>query len=236
MRKTTLALVLIGSIAAASVISADGPGVEIVGATVNFGQVTQDKILVHDCWIKATGDRPVKITLIFPGCGCTQIPLEDSTIAPGDSTALRIQFNTSKFMGHINKRPTIKTNITGKTPLKLDIHADVLIEGDSAWPVVVQPDLLDVSQYTEKERRRASFHLVNRSDEDFAVTAIDTSLLAFEVNVPDKLKAGETIEGKLRVRKDRVEDDFEESVTFRLDGKESYYVTLPVQRRYRPGL
>ena len=83
----------------------------------------------------------MKITLIFPGCGCTDIPLEDSTIAPGDSTSLRIQFSTGKFMGPVNKRPTIKTDLTGKTPLKIDIHADVLVDGDSAWPVLVATGL-----------------------------------------------------------------------------------------------
>jgi len=215
--------------------SADAAGaVEILGATVNFGQVTQHQTLVHDFWIKSVGDQPIKITLIWPGCGCTQIPLEDSTIAPGDSMPLRIIFNTSSFIGLTEKRPTVKTDVTGRTPLKLVILADVLVDGDSAWPVVVQPDLLDVSQYGTKERRRGSFHLVNRSNEDLAVTAMDTTLLAFQVNVPELLKAGETIEGRVRVREDKVLNDFDESVIFRLEGKQTYYVTLPVLRRYRP--
>jgi len=222
-------MVLVGGV----VGSADQPPVEIIGATVNFGQVTQDKVVVHDFFIKASGGQQVKITTLFSGCGCAEIPLGDSVVPAGDSLPLRIEFSTGKYLGEVKKRPTIRTDLTGDLPLKMDILAEVLPIGDSAWPLVLQPELVDVSQFGNTERRRASFLMINRSDQDLRVTAIDTALLAFQVKVPDQIKAGETVEGRIRVREDKTQVNFTESVTFQLDGRERYFVTLPVQRFYR---
>lgn len=208
----------------------DKPPVEIIGATVNFGQVTQQKVVVHDFFIKSTGNQPVKITTMWSGCGCTDIPLGDSIVPANDSLPLRIQFSTGNFLGDIKKRPSIRTDATGELVLKMDLLAHVLPIGDSAWPIVLQPELVDVSQFADHMRRRAGFLMVNRSDQDLKITPVDTALLAFQVNVPDKIKAWETIEGKVRVREDRVPDGFNESVTFMLEGRDKYFVTLPVQR------
>lgn len=227
---------LVAGLAVAALVlpaAADEPPVEIIGATVNFGQVTQQKIVVHDFFIKASGGQQLKITTMFSGCGCTEIPLGDSIVPANDSLPLRIEFSTGNFRGLVVKSPTIRTDLTGDLPLKMDILAEVLPDGDSAWPVVLQPEMVDVSQFGQEERRRASFFMVNRSDENLKVTPVDTALLAFQVKVPDVIKAGEKVEGRLRVREDKIEEKFTESVTFKLDGRETYFVTLPVERFYR---
>ncbi len=222
-----LAVIAVGSVLA-------GPDVEIINTTINFGRVTQHKTLTTDFWIKSIGDDTLRIKLVWPGCACTQIPLEDSTIAPGDSIPLRIIFSSGRFQGLVSKKPKVRTNASDDV-IKLSLMAEVVLEGQDTWPVVLRPDLLDVSQYGEKTRRQGRFHLENRGDEDLKVTVIDTALKCFEIKVPDKIKAGETIEGKVRVRDDNVATDFDESVTFRLDGRETHYYTLPIRRRFRPG-
>jgi hypothetical protein len=210
------------------------PEVELTNTTINFGRVTQDKTLTSDFWVKSVGDDTLRITLLWSGCGCTEIPLPDSTIAPGDSLALRIIFSTGKFQGLVTKKPELRTNADADVLIKLSVMAEVVIDGQDTWPVVLRPEGLDVSQYSEKVRRRGRFHLENRSDEDLKVSVVDTVLKAFEVKLPDKLKAGETIEGKVRVRDEALETDFNESVTIRLEGKDTHYYTLPIRRRYRP--
>jgi hypothetical protein len=210
-----------------------GPKVEFRNTTINFGRISQNRILTADIWVKSVGDETLKIELLWSGCGCTEIPLNDSTIAPGDSISLRVIFNTGRFSGLVTKKPEIRTNAS-EDLVKFSILADVILEPDDTWPVVLRPDGLDVSQYGEKTRRMGSFHLENRSDEDLRVSVVDSALKAFEVKVPDMIKAGETIEGRIRVRDDRLESDFDESVTFRFQGKETNYYTLPIRRRFRP--
>ena len=120
--------------------------------------------------------------------------------------------------------------------IKLSIMAEVTLNSDETWPAVLRPEILDVSQYGEKTRRQGRFHLENRSDEDLRVIVVDSALKSFEIRIPGEVKAGETIEGRIRVREEAVTADFTESVTFRLEGKESQFYTLPIMRRYHPDL
>jgi len=209
-----------------------GPQLEIINPTMNFGRVTQNKIVTTDFWIKSTGDEPLKINVLWAGCGCAEIPLPDSTVLPGDSMQMRVRFATGRYQGVVHKRPTVRTNASDEV-IKLSILAEVLIDANDGWPAVLRPDVLDVSQYGEKTRRIGRFHLENRSDEDLRVTVIDSALKSFDIKIPDQVKAGETIEGRIRVDEEMIDQDFEESVTLRIEGAEPYYYTLPVVRRYR---
>jgi len=229
-------LMAVAALAAATVAPTGsltaGPQLEIVNPTMNFGRVTQNKIITTDFWIKSTGDEPLKITVLWAGCGCAEIPLPDSTVMPGDSMQMRVRFATGRYQGVVHKRPTVRTNASLEV-IKLSILAEVLVEADEGWPVVLRPDVLDVSQFGEKTRRMGKFHVENRSDEDLRVVVVDSALKSFDVKIPDEVKAGETIEGRIRVDGEMLEQDFEESVTLRIEGAEPYYYTLPVVRRYR---
>lgn len=210
-----------------------GPQLEVINPTINFGRVTQNKVVTSDAWIKSIGDETLKIITLFSGCGCTEIPLTDSTIEPGDSLRLPIRFVTERSVGLVSKMPTIQTN-AAKEVIGLSILAEVLVDPSLAWPVILTPDVADVSQYGEETRRIDKFWLKNQGNEDLRIYVVDTALKSFEVKVPSELKARETIEGKLRVIDKKITEDFEESVTFRIEGKETYFYTLPVVRRYRP--
>ena len=234
MRMTTR-LLLLGLITVGGAQVVAEPQLEIINPTVNFGRVTQNKIVTTDFWIKSTGDDTLRITTLWSGCGCAEIPLTDSSIAPGDSIPLRIIFSTGRYQGLVAKRPTVRTNASDEV-IKLSILAEVILNSDEAWPAVLRPDILDVSQYGEKTRRQGRFHLENRSDEDLRVIVVDSVLKSFEIKIPDVVKAGETIEGRIRVREDMVTSDFTESVTLKISGRESHFYTLPIMRRYHPDL
>jgi len=232
VKATSISFVIAVMIGSGASVSA-GPQLEVINPTINFGRVTQNKVITSDVWLRSTGDEPLKIITLFSGCGCTEIPLPDSTIDPGDSLRLPIRFSTDRSIGRLSKRPTIQTNAS-KEIVPLSIQAEVLVDPSQAWPVVLTPDVADVSQFGEKTRRMDRFWLKNQSNENLRVYVVDTALKSFEVKVPTELKARETIEGKLRVVDQRITEDFEESVTFRIEGKETYFYTLPVYRRYRP--
>lgn len=208
-----------------------GPQFEIVNPTMVFGKVSQNKTLTTDFWIKSIGDEELKINVLWGGCGCTDIPLSDSTLDPGDSLQCRVTFSTGRFQGLTTKRPAVGTNAS-ESITRLSIVADVVVDVESQWPAVLRPELLDVSQFGEKTRRIGKFHLENRSDEDLKVFVSDSAMKSFEVRIDDKVKAGETIEGRIRVRDEALESNFNESVTLRLEGKEEYWYTLPIERKY----
>lgn len=210
-----------------------GPGIKIKDDTFNFGKVIQNTTTTHSYWIKSTGDETLRIIEVVPGCGCTQIPLLDSTLAPGDSTRLDIIFSTKSFVGNVNKRPYVMTNASAEK-VGMSIFAEILTDPEMAQPVVLRPARLDVSQFTAQPRRRAAFKIVNKSSEALKLHPVDTAFKSFEVNLPKVIDAGATAEGMVIVRKSAIEKSFKESFTFEVLGAETRELyTLPIERLYR---
>ncbi|MBU0985024.1 MAG: DUF1573 domain-containing protein [candidate division Zixibacteria bacterium] len=227
-----LALLLVGCFAAGSILA--GADMMIPDATFNFGKISQHRTLTHHFWIKSTGDDTLRILEIDPGCGCTEIPLKDSVLAPGDSTAMGVVFKTGRFRSHVIKKPTVLSNASPDKTV-LQILSEVVLDPEADPTLVVRPDRVDVSQFGEKSRRRARFHLENRSDHDLNLQVADSSFKSFELEIPGKIKAGETVEGLVTVRKELVNTEFEESITLEVTGVDRNIYSIMVQRRLRPG-
>lgn len=224
-------LLVVASLLVLTLTALAEPVLQIKEATFDFGRISQNRVLTHDFWLKSAGDDTLRIINMWPGCGCTQIPIPDSTIPPGDSMPLTIIFNTGRFVGPVHKTPKIMTNgSVGK--IELNIHARVLTPTDDPGPLEIRPEVLDVSQFGEKTRRRARFHVENRTDHDMKLVVTDSTGKSFDIKLPDKVAAGETVEGLITVHEDRVTADFEESVTFRAFGPDESSYTLPIKRHY----
>jgi len=229
-RLITISLILFGLAATALAV----PQAEVPEAVFDFGHVAQGKVLTHTYWIRSVGDDTLRIVTFFPGCGCTEAPVIDSAVAPGDSIPLTINFYTGRYVGRVKKKPKIEFNTDPKY-VDLAVHVTVHPENkELSVPVRVQPALLDVSQFGERPRRRAKFLIENLSDQDLNLKMVDSTLKSFEVKLPDKVAAGETVEGRIQVFEDKVETDFEESLTFKVTNLESATFTVPVKRMYRP--
>ncbi len=209
-----------------------GPAVEIPDAVFNFGKVCQKAKVAHIFWVKSVGDDTLRVTRVHPGCGCTQAPLRDSVIVPGDSTDLEIYFSTRSYRGVVSKRPYLETNI-GEGKVYVKIKAELLPEPETAMPLSLSPYYLDVSQFTQKPRRKAKFLIQNKSDQDYVLNLIDWSRKYFDVELPKEVKAGETAEGLVVVHKDAVKAEFEQSLTFEINDSTHTRYTLPVKRMYR---
>ncbi|NOY88562.1 MAG: DUF1573 domain-containing protein [FCB group bacterium] len=208
------------------------PAFQLSETTFNFGKTAQHIKVNHTFWIKSTGNDTLRITKIVPGCGCTQIPLKDSVLAPGDSVALDIILSTRSYRGYLAKRPYFITNASSEKQY-LKIFADLLPKPEESQPVTVKPFKVDVSQFTKLARRRAKFLIVNKSDRDFKIKLIDGNNKDFDVTLPNKVKAGETAEGMIEVHKDAIKKSFEQSFTFQINDDQQSRFTVPVRREYK---
>ncbi|MBD3403881.1 DUF1573 domain-containing protein [candidate division GN15 bacterium] len=221
-----LCLLLIGSSALA------GPKIEIPDSEFDFGKVIQHVTVSHSFWLKSVGDDTLRITKIVPGCGCTKAPVTDSVLAPGDSTRLEIIFETKRFRGLVAKRPYVETN-AGPEKNYVKITADLSQDAENMRPLMIKPPKVDVSQFTEAPRRRARFQIVNASERDYKITLIDHAFNNFELDLPDKVKAGETVDATVTVYEDLIDEEFEQSVTFAIDDEFNTRYTVPVKREVR---
>lgn len=213
---------------------AAGPRIAIDDNIFVFGKVPRHATVSHSFWIKSVGDDTLRINKVVPGCGCTQAPLADSVLAPGDSTMLEIIFSTKNFRGTVSKRPYLETNVS-EHKVYVKIESNVLIDPSAATPVRLKPYKLDISQLGSKLRREATFTIENMADIDLQLVVVDTANRHFEISVPEKIKAGEKITGTIVVRDSGLNRAFEQSVTFQLNDPKKTRITLPIRRLYRPG-
>ncbi len=208
------------------------PQIEIPESSFNFGKAPQKAKVSHTFWIKSVGTDTLVIEKIIPGCGCTKAPLQDSVLAPGDSTSLEIIFATKSFRGFVAKKPYLETNISDEK-VYLRIDAELFPKPESIGPVGFEPFKLDVSQYTKKPRRKAKFQLVNKSDKDYEITLVDIDGKAFDVKMPKKIKAGESIDGMITIHKDKLDKEFDSSFTIEINDDFRTRVSLPIRRIIR---
>ncbi|UCG62641.1 MAG: DUF1573 domain-containing protein [Candidatus Zixiibacteriota bacterium] len=206
-----------------------GPAIKLVESGFDFGKTIQHVKVTHDFWIKSIGDQPLVITKVVPGCGCTEIPLRDSVLAPGDSTVLSITFSTKSFARKITKRPYLLTNISDQR-VQLVIKAEVVIEPEQMAPLKITPFEIDVSASGRAEHRHAVFLIENQGDQDVRLKVIDEPEELVETTLPAVVKSGETAEGIVVVKKEAAGMEFEKSVTIELNDANHTRYSLPVSR------
>ena len=97
----------------------------------------------------------------------------------------------------------------------------------------IQPQRIDVSQFTFKPRRQAKFLIENRGNRDYKITPIEWAVDYFDIELPTMVKVGETVEGKVIVHEDMIPSQFEMSLTFSIDDDQQSRYTVPVKRIFR---
>ena len=118
----------------------------------------------------------------------------------------------------------------------MKISSDIVTNPDSTYPVTIQPYKFNISQFGEKERKKLNFKITNHSNEDLEISLIDMPYGMFELNLPKKVKAGKTEEGKIEILDDFVDKEFKKSITIQVNDKALSRFTIPVERTIRiPG-
>jgi len=209
-----------------------GSRITVDKTAFDFGYVPQNARISHVFWIHSTGDAPLKITDVKPGCSCTKAPLEKDEIAIGDSTRLEIIFSTKSYRSRVRKQPLIHTN-AGDVPFRLAIEANVMPRPDSAYPLVMEPYKVAFSRLNENSAGEKRFEIYNASDEVLELTMVSSASDFFEVDLPGTINPGATVLGKVTVREDKLNNSFEKSFTLRTNDSKSSRFTVPVTQRVR---
>jgi hypothetical protein len=208
------------------------PRITIPQPNFDFGRVAQHNLVTCVYWLKSVGSDTLRITQVVPGCGCTEAPLSDSVIAPGDSAMLRIVFNTRQFRGSTTKKPYVMTNADDEKHY-VYLTSSVVEKPGEFIKLQFEPYRVDVSQFTDRPRRRSRFIIRNVSDKDLKLTLIPSGPLNFEVELPGEVKAGEEVLATVLVKKDLLEASFDQSLTVQVNDEVGTRYTIPVRREVR---
>jgi len=100
--------------------------IEWIDSTRDYGKINEGQKLDVSFRFKNTGDKPLIIRSVRPGCGCTAAEPPKEPIAPGAEGIIKATFNSQGREGHNSKDIFIEANTKGTQNHK--VHFDVEVE------------------------------------------------------------------------------------------------------------
>ncbi len=105
--------------------SPDGPRVVADEEEFNFGSMERDSSKSHVFTVRNTGKAPLELKKGESTCRCTRFEIAQTTLQPGDSTAVTIQWHATVPPGPFRQSANIETNDPARTQLTFTISGDV---------------------------------------------------------------------------------------------------------------
>lgn len=93
-----------------------------------FGILDRHTIATHEFVVRNGGDAPLKLAVGETSCKCTAAALDDQEVAPGDSTTVRLEWNTGDDVGPYRQWSSLITN--DPTRREIILIVDGSIRGD----------------------------------------------------------------------------------------------------------
>jgi hypothetical protein len=97
--------------------------IEWIDSTKDYGKINEGQKLDVSFRFKNTGDKPLIIIRVQPGCGCTAAEPPKEPIAPGAEGVINASFNSKDRTGHNSKDIFVEANTRGNQNHK--VHFDV---------------------------------------------------------------------------------------------------------------
>ena len=125
-QKITSDLVRISLTADESIDEVSMPEIEVDNDFFDFGEMNQDELVSIFFKLKNVGDAPLLIRSAKASCGCTVPEWPRDPVGVGDTTNIKVTFNSGKKSGKQNKTVTLVTNAIPSTKV-LTIKGIVLV-------------------------------------------------------------------------------------------------------------
>jgi len=103
-----------------------GPKISVLHPEYSFGDINQGEKVSHNFTITNNGGDLLKITDVRASCGCTAAAPEKNELKPGESTQIKVEFNSQGRKGNQVKYVYVKTNDKENPEIKLKISGNVV--------------------------------------------------------------------------------------------------------------
>jgi Protein of unknown function (DUF1573) len=88
----------------------DPTTVKLIDSVFNFGTITAGQVVSHSFRFVNTGNKPLIVTDTRVQCGCTVAEKPTEPIQPGDTSEIKVKFDSVNKEGHTNKTVTVASN------------------------------------------------------------------------------------------------------------------------------
>lgn len=102
------------------------PRAVIIPMAYDFGKIVQDSVVTTNYVITNEGSDLLKITKVSASCGCTAVMPEKNELKPGESTNIKVTFNSKGRSGKQTKIITVETNDPKNSAIKLTLTGSII--------------------------------------------------------------------------------------------------------------
>lgn len=165
----------------APVVSKTGPWPKVVApeTTLSFGRMELYEEREHRFEIRNEGEVPLELSTGKSTCQCTLFSLESKTVAPGESTWLRVKWRPKSRDNTFRHGGPVFTNDPENEQLYF------AVQGGVDAPIEVRPEeLWDVGAVSDSRPGLITVMAGSRIHKDFKIESIDTAseFVTFEIN------------------------------------------------------
>lgn len=118
-----------------------GPKIVVQIPEHDFGEIIQGEKVQHNFVVTNMGDDVLSITNVRASCGCTAALPDKNELAPGESTNIKVEFNSKGRTGKQNKLVYVTSNDKENPQLQLKISGNIVKETANLKAVKPGPSL-----------------------------------------------------------------------------------------------
>lgn len=101
----------------------DSTSVALIDTTYNFGTIMEGEKVEYNFRFKNTGKKPLVIINAHASCGCTIPEKPEKPVMPGESSFIKVVFNSKGKAGHQEKSIIVSSNARPSFP-------DLILSGE----------------------------------------------------------------------------------------------------------
>ena len=91
--------------------------VQLIDSAFNFGTITEGEKVEYSYRFKNTGSNPLIVFNAVTSCGCTVPEKPEKPVLPGETSFIKVVFNSSGKHGHNEKDITVNANTAPAFPV-----------------------------------------------------------------------------------------------------------------------
>ena len=192
----------------------------------DFGCVPESYDLFHEFVIFNKGNDTVHISEVKVDCDCSTVSYEDTLLAPGDTTRIRLKFNTAEFYGYTNKTMTVVSDDHFMPEMLLFYKATV-----GQWHYAVRPKPLSLLFLPGQKSKTVAFPNPKLESMEYLATECDVDVFEATANTK-KVGKGEAIQLTITPRDDLPKGTYQDTFRVSFDVPESdkpLQISMPIK-------
>lgn len=155
------------------------PKVSVQQTEYDFGDINQNDIVDHSFVITNTGGDVLKISDVRASCGCTAAQPDKTELKPGESTKLKVTFNSKGRKGPQVKNVNFKTNDPNKPVVNLTIKCNIIVKDEgsnkSGAKIFFPETQFDFGKVKEGSKLNHTFTFQNTGTQPLIIKEVKTS-------------------------------------------------------------